>query len=140
LKYARTHTHAHTHTHTQTNTRTHTHTHTQTTQDGARQRDSTNHQLKYTRTYTHAHTQTHTHTHTLSHTNHTGRNQTEGLDQSSIEVPSEWIGTEMYETKTTEIYNKVRTCTEEALEIELRPVLQWLASTIAGVVCVCVCV
>lgn len=61
-----------------------------------------------------------------------GRNPTEADETGSIQVPSEWITSEMYENKTSDIYNTVRTCTEEALEIELRPVLQWLATTIAA--------
>jgi len=58
-----------------------------------------------------------------------------GGDAGSMQelaIPSEWIQSEMYENKTTEVYNHVRTCSEGAMDVELRPLLQWLGATIAA--------
>jgi hypothetical protein len=47
-------------------------------------------------------------------------------------LPSEWIHSEMYEKKVSDMYEKVRTRTYGSLELEMRPLLQWLAATVAA--------
>jgi len=53
-------------------------------------------------------------------------------DANDVRVPTDWIQSESYEKKMQEVYNQVRTCSEEAMDIELRPLLQWLGTTIAA--------
>ena len=53
-------------------------------------------------------------------------------DANDVRVPTDWIQSESYEQKMQEVYNQVRTYSEEAMDIELRPLLQWLGTTIAA--------
>ena len=57
---------------------------------------------------------------------------TGSLAPLDMQVPSEWIQSEGYEKKINEIYKGVRTVSEQAMDVELQPLLQWLACTIAA--------
>jgi hypothetical protein len=57
---------------------------------------------------------------------------TGSLAALDMQVPSEWIQSEGYENKINEIYKVVRTVSEEAMDVELEPLLQWFACTIAA--------
>jgi hypothetical protein len=61
-----------------------------------------------------------------------GRSAAQDAAADGLQVPSEWIHSEMYENKTAEMYNAVRESTEQSVDLELRPVLQWLGPTIAA--------